>query len=301
MSQWRVEALICKIFNLVLSLIMYCNARSLIPKYDELCATMEVHNPDTICIVETWLCAAVLDSEVALSGYQIHRKRSTIVPIPKTSPTTSPECYRPVSLLSVLSKVLERHVYDIITNHLQAFHPPAESQWGFLPAGTGLLMTTYNWLNWLNTLESGGEIGAVFFHLQNAFDSIPHSVLLEKIRLTGLSGPILSWISDYLTCREQKVVVNGEESRYTSVVSGVPQGSVLGPLLFLVFVDGLAKLPLLDGGQIVLYADNLLLLRSIKSQEEYIQLQSDVSMVEDWDYLSLNSAKCKYMVVLRKR
>ena len=147
---------------------------------------MEVHNPDTTCIVETWLCAAVLDSEVSLSGYQIHRKRSTIVPIPKTSPTTSPECYRPVSLLSVLSKVLERHVYDIITNHLQAFHPLAESQWGFLPAGTGLLMTTYNWLN---TLESGGEIGAVFFDLQNAIRFDPTQCAIGEDKTDWIERP----------------------------------------------------------------------------------------------------------------
>ncbi len=130
------------------------------------------------------------------------------MPIPKTSPATTPNSYRSVSLLSVLSKVLERHVHTVITDHLQTFHPLAESQWGFLPGkstATGLLTTTYNWLN---TLEGGGEIGAVFFDLQKAFDSIPHRELLEKIRQTGLSSPILSWISDYLTCREQKVVKN---------------------------------------------------------------------------------------------
>ncbi len=105
------------------------------------------------------------------SGHVPHEwKRSTIVPIPKTSPATTPNSYRPVSLLSVLSKVLERHVHAIIRDHLHASHPLAESQWGFLPGKstvTGLLATTYSWLS---ILKSGGEIGAVFFDLRKAFD-----------------------------------------------------------------------------------------------------------------------------------
>ncbi len=145
-----------------------------------------------------------------------------------------------------------------------------------------------------------------FFDLQKAFDSIPHRELLEKIRQTGLSSPILSWISDYLTCREQKVVVIGEEeeSQHAPVMSGVPQGSELGPLLFLIYVDGLARLPLLADGQVVLCADDLLLFRPIRNQEDYHRLQRDVLMIEDWvnsNYLTLNSVKCKYMVVTRKR
>ena len=136
----------------------------------------------------------------------------------------------------------------------------------------------------MSILEGGGEIGAVFFDLRKAFNSIPHEVLLDKLKGTGLSNPILAWITDYLTCREQKVVVNGKESQHTPVLSGVPQGSVLGPLLFLIYIDNLAQLPLLDSGQVVLYADDLLLFRLIQSMEDYHHLQDDIVMIEDWVY-----------------
>ena len=155
-----------------------------------------------------------------------------------------------VSVFTVLSKFLECYMYGIITNHLQTFHPLAESQWRFLPGKstvTGLLTTTHNWLS---ILQGGGEIGAFSFKLRKAVDSTPHEVLLKKDKRTGMGNPILPWITDYLICREQKVVVNGAESQHTTVLSGVLQGLVLGPLLSLIYIDDLARLPLLDGDQV---------------------------------------------------
>ncbi len=101
---------------------------------------------------------------------------------------------------------------------------------------------------------------------------------MDKLQQTGLNEHILSWITDYLTGRKQKVVVNGKSSQYSSVTSGVPQGSVLGPLLFLVYVDGLAQLSLSDGSQTVLYADDLLLFRPISGKDDFLQLQYDISL-----------------------
>ena len=110
---------------------------------------------------------------------KVFSKNATVVPVPKISPACTPDSYRPVSVLTVLSKFLECYMYGIITIHLQTFHPLAESQWRFLPRKstvTGLLTTTHNWFS---ILQGGGEIGAVFFELRKAVDSIRHEVLLE--------------------------------------------------------------------------------------------------------------------------
>ena len=179
-------------------------------------------------------------------------KKSNVVPIPKTSPPSTPSNYRPISLLSILSKVMERHVHLLITEHLRDRHPLPDSQWGF-QAGkstvTGLLATVHSWLN---ILEKGQEVGAVFFDLRQAFDSVPHATLMAKLQQIGLNDHILTWIGDYLTGREQRVTVSGSTSQYSVVLSGVPQGSVLGPLLFFIYVDDLARIPLSASSEAVL-------------------------------------------------
>ncbi len=97
---------------------------------------------------------------------------------------------------------------------------------------------------------------------------------MSKLQQLGLDSHILHWISNYLTCRCQKVVVNGETSREAPVLSGVPQGSVLGPLIY---IDNLANVPVADGTQLVLYADDLLLYRLISNQGDYKILQNDIA------------------------
>ena len=130
-------------------------------------------------------------------------KMSNVVPIPKLGDRTSPTNYRPISLLSVLNKVLERHIYDQIAIHLETNHPLSNSQWGFRSGRstvTALLETTHNWYQ---CLEAGKEVTAVFFDLRKAFDSVPHRALLDKLKNLQLSDHILKWICDYLTNRKQ--------------------------------------------------------------------------------------------------
>ena len=126
---------------------------------------------------------------------------------------------------------------------------------------------------------------------------------MAKLQQIGLNDHILTCIGDYLTGREQRVTVSGSTSQYSVVLSGVPQGSVLGPLLFFIYVDDLARIPLSASCEAVLYADDLLLFHPIHGMEDFHYLQHDISAIEGWvssNYLTFNSAKCKYMIVSRK-
>ena len=110
-------------------------------------------------------------------------------------------------------------------------------------------------------------------------------------------------MANYLTSRHQNVVVNGAISVSTPVLSGVPQGSVLGPLLFLIYVNDLASLPISDRSQLVLYADDLLLFRPISHPSDYCHLRDDIAAIEAWTWnnsLRFNTSKCKYMTISRK-
>ena len=123
-------------------------------------------------------------------------KQSTVIPILKTSPANSPKDYQPISLLVILSKVLERHIHSIISQHLAQHHPLSNSQWGFQSRKSTVSALLATMDSWLRTIEEGGDVGAVFFDLRKAFDSVPHKPLIDKLEQTGMSTHILNWVTD---------------------------------------------------------------------------------------------------------
>ena len=153
-------------------------------------------------------------------------------------------------------------------------------------------------------MESGIEAAAVFFDFTKAFDSVPHKPLIEKLQAIGLDVYLVQWITNYLTNRTQFVVVNGVSSKPLSVISCVPQESVLGPLLFLIYINGITELPLSPESKLVMYADDILLYRPIRQASDYQRLQQDVEALGKWandNYLTFNPSKSKAMVFSRKR
>ena len=127
---------------------------------------------------------------------------------------------------------------------------------------------------------------------------------MEKLLALNLNPFLSRWISDYLTDRTQQVVVEGATSNAIEVLSGVPQGSILGPLLFLIYVDGITAASLSQGSKLSLFADDVLFYRVISRQEDFIATQKDIDTIAKWsdeNYLILNPLKCKFMVISRKK
>ena len=126
-------------------------------------------------------------------------KMSSVVPIPKSSNHKEASNYRPISLLPVVSKLLERHFHQHITKFLNEVNPLCNRQWDFQPGKstvTALLSVTHDWFK---SLESGHDVCSIFFDLRKAFDSVPHRLLLDKLTGYGLDSHIVSWICSYLT------------------------------------------------------------------------------------------------------
>ena len=231
-------------------------------------------------------------------------KSLNVVPIPKCNDLTNPNNYRPISLLPILSKVLEHHVCSLLTEHLSFTVPISEEQWGFQnkkSTALALLSATHDWFQ---SIDNGVDICAVFFDLKKAFDTVPHRILIEKLKTFAFSPSLIRWICGYLTGRSQRVVVNGATSLSAPVISGVPQGSVLGPLLFLIYIDSITRVGLSTGAKLILYEDDILLYKQMKCLEDYNELQHDIDLLHHWtaeNFLKFNVSKCKYMVITEKR
>ena len=162
--------------------------------------------------------------------WKVSKHLETIIcsSIPKGEDKSSVSNYQTISLLSIVSKLLERHMYRLILLHLEVYHPISLHQWGFQPkkSTTAALSDVCN--TWAMAVDKGKEVCAIFFDLRKAFDSVPHRSLIEKLESIGINQYILRWIVLYLSGRSQYVVLNGERPPTLAVISGVPQGSVLG-------------------------------------------------------------------------
>ena len=125
---------------------------------------------------------------------------------------------------------------------------------------------------------------------------------MEKLKQLHLVNPlIVSWLHSYLTKRQQNVVVNGASSHSTHVISGVPQVSVLGPLLFLIYIDDISSLALSESSKLSLYAHDMLLYKTISSTADYADLEQDIDLIYSWPTANFKVSKCKCMLVSRRR
>ena len=242
--------------------------------------------------------SVIFESSLREMSLPVIWKDSLVVPIYKKGKRQDPLNYRPISLTSVCCKSMERIISGSLTEYFESSLILSEDQFGFR-AGRSTedqLLLTYDYLT--GCIEDGYVAFLVLFDFSKAFDVVDHVLLLTKLKLVGVGGRLLGWISDFLVGRWMRVVVGGCCSPRRPVLSGVPQGSVLGPLLFLIYINHISSRV---SSFCKLFADDLKLVFRVRVSpgedfiQDVIQCQGDIDLIfntaESWG-LNMNADKC---------
>lgn len=252
----------------------------------------------------TVLCSSIILSKLFQQSLETHVvpgdwKVGKVVPLHKSGSKHSPLNYRPISLTSISCKLLEHVLYSQLVNFLESNSFFSGSQHGFrrlYSCETQLLSFTHKLHIILNCRSSAD---CVFLDFSKAFDKVCHKLLLLKLSRLNLDPNLLPWIEHFLSGRSQFVTANNHNSSLSPVRSGVPQGSVLGPLLFLIYIN---DLPNSISSHIYLFADDCVIVREITNDSDVSALQHDIIAVSTWCntwLMELNTTKCKVMRVCR--
>ena len=221
-------------------------------------------------------------------------KLAHVTPIYKKGKKDQKENYRPISLTSVVCRIMERLIKNVLTGHLLENNLFTPDQYGFREFRSCLSQLLEVFEEWTSLLDDNIPVDIVYFDFAKAFDSVPHKRLLTKIKSYGIEGNIYNWIKSFLTGRKQRVVLNGFKSEWTTVISGVPQGSVLGPLLFLLYINDLPDN--VKYCQVKIFADDTKIYSPSNRQAQ--QIQNDIESLKNWSktwQLPFNSDKCSVL------
>ena len=229
-------------------------------------------------------------------------KTAKVIPIFKKGDHGEVSCYRPISLLPVLGKLYEKIIAVRTIRHFNDHNLFSKHQFGFREGFT----TEYAMLDifekLLYNLDNGLSSCAVFLDLAKAFDSVSHSILLQKLSIYGIRDNSLKLFESYLDSRKQFVEINGVSSSMETIKFGVPQGSILGPLLFLIFIN---DLPEATKFYVKLFADDTFLCaQNIDFKHLETEVNDEIEKVHTWlasNKLTLNTSKSKFMIISNKK
>ncbi|MGL1888436.1 MAG: reverse transcriptase family protein [Reichenbachiella sp.] len=244
----------------------------------------------------------IINLSIECGEFPQELKLAKVVPIYKKKEKTEPGNYRPVSILSIVSKLFEKIVCEQLTEHLDSNNYLYELQSGFRSSYStdSCLIHLSDYI--LKQQDKGHYTGMVILDLQKAFDTVNHQILLSKLRAMNVGQSAIKWFESYLGCREQKVDISGTLSESESISCGVPQGSILGPLLFLIYVNDMKAAVKC---KLLLYADDSALLTSGSDISEIeATLSRELEAVSEWlteNRLSLHLGKTESILFGSKR
>ena len=244
---------------------------------------------DGICILILKTCADILLKSIThlINKSIVHGKVprawkiAKVIPIHKKGDKSNPDNYRPISLLPCITKVLERVIQLQLLHHLQTYNILVPVQSGFRAKHSTVTALVKVTDEWLMAMDKGVYTGTIFVDLRKAFDMVDHALLLKKLSSIGVTGTALNWFESYLSERRIVTVVNNATSNERSLSHGVPQGSILGPLLFTIFINDLPDI--FKRSSVHLYADDTVIYFSHGDAKEVQSvLNSEMLKLDDW-------------------
>ena len=225
-------------------------------------------------------------------------KLANVIPLYKKNNAETISNYRPVSLLSLVGKLLERVIFKYMYNFLKDNNIITVKQSGFKPGDSTVCQLSQLYHMFSKALDEKKDIRIVFCDISKAFDRVWHDGILYKLNKIGISGKILSWFENYLSDRQQRVVINGENSNYGRIHAGVPQGSILGPLLFLVYINDLVDVV---NSEIRLFADDTTVFVTVDNPDQAADLlNKDLENMSEWAnqwLIKFSASKTKCMTI----
>ena len=228
-------------------------------------------------------------------------KEAYVTPVFKSGDRQDKSNYRPISLLSNLGKLLERIVFKKLYEYCKENNLLTWRNSGYKKLDSTVNQMIFISHKIYDALSKGEEVCFVSLDASAAFDRVWHDGLIHKLKNKGISGTLLAWLVNYLTDRKQKVVIKGHSSDWNRNTAGVPQGSILGPLLFLIYVDDIVN----DiDSQILLFADDASLFEIINDPEtSFLRVNNDLEKLSNWAsswLVKFNPNKTKYMIFSKK-
>ena len=243
---------------------------------DDIPALFLIKTKETISTPLKLIMRKSLDESIIPDTYKL----ANITPIHKGGPKTKPEQYRPVSLTSHIMKVFERVLKKNIMLHLIKNNLINQEQHGFVPGRSTQSQLLVHYKDIYEAMEEGVRMDTVFLDFSKAFDKVDHDLLLKKVVKHGIKGKIGMWLREFLSNRKFTVIANGTMSDQEDVLSGVPQGTVLAAILFIIMISDIDEN--IKECIVCCFADDTRVSKKIEKEEDKKKLQDDLNRIYKW-------------------